>query len=376
MSLDTLPDIDFAPLDAEEIQSSIMTTYEAITGRTLFPGDPVRLFLISLSSLIIQQRMLLNDAARMNLLRYAREGYLDHLGAQVETARLPAAPAVTTVRFTLSAVRAEPVTIPAGMRVTPGNNLFFATAAVAEIAAGDMYVDVPCQCLEAGERGNGFMPGQINVLVDPQPWISAVSNTTESSGGADVEADDSYRERIHGAPERFSVAGPAGAYEYWARTANAGIMDVHVHSPAPAEVEVRVLMNEGELPTTDILAAVEAAVNDRTRRPLTDQVTVSAPEVVPYEVDLEYWIDIERATDAVAIQAAVNQAVQDYILWQKSRIGRNIIPSELVRRVMNAGARRVAVTSPTYAVLDETQIARIADPETDIFVAYGGIEDD
>lgn len=376
MSMYDLPDIQYVPIDPEATKNNTITVYEAISGRTLFPGDPIRLFLLSQTEIIIQQQIKLNDVAKSTLLRYARGAILDHMAAFVETPRLAAAAAVTTVRFSISAPRLEAILIPPGVRVTPGNNLFFATSAVAEIPIGSLYVDVRCVCLTAGTTGNGYLPGQINTLVDPQPYVSSVSNLTESSGGTNVEADDPYRERINTAPERFSVAGPAGAYEYWARTAHPGIMDVRVDSPAPTQVSVVVLMTGGELPTQDILDAVDAVVNDRTIRPLTDKVTVSAPTVVNYTVGLEYWIDTRNAADAVSIQAAVQRAVQDYVMWQKTKIGRSINPSELVRRVMNSGARRVTVSDPAYTVLDEDEIAIIDDPTTEIVLTYGGLEDD
>lgn len=376
MSIYDLPNIDFLPVDADVIKNNIITVYESIAGKKLFPGDPVRLFLLTQADIIIQQRLLINDAARQNLLRYARDRYLDHLGAMVGTARLPASAAITTVRFTLSTIRPEVITIPVGTRVTPGDNLFFATTQVTEIPAGATEVDVVCECLQTGITGNGFLPGQINILVDPLPYVSIVTNLTDSAGGTDVEEDNPYRERIHASPERFSVAGPAGAYEYWARTAHPGISDVKVFSPAATEVNVLVLMANGGLPTQDILDAVDDVVNDRSVRPLTDMVTVSAPTVVNYSIDLSYWIDVDKSADAVSIQASVSQAINDYVSWQKAKIGRNINPSELTKLVMMAGARRVEVASPTYTVLNDTQIAIIADPDNDITVTYGGIEDD
>lgn len=42
----------------------------------------------------------------------------------------------------------------------------------------------------------------------PLPFVQSVTNTTESSGGADTETDDAYRQRIRSAPESFSVAAP------------------------------------------------------------------------------------------------------------------------------------------------------------------------
>ena len=61
------------------------------------------------------------------------------------------------------------------------------------------------------------------MIVDPLPYVSAVSNTTVTAGGVDEEDDDSFRERIRTAGASFSVAGPAGAYRYFAMSAAPGI---------------------------------------------------------------------------------------------------------------------------------------------------------
>lgn len=372
MSVHELPDIEFVDSDPEEIKNSIITVYEAVAGKKLYPGDPVRLFLMTIADLIVQQRVLMNQSAKMNLLRYARGPYLDQLGALTETLRLQAERAVTTVRFILSVPQSEAVLIPPGTRVTPGNEQYFAVVEGGDIPAGEAEAEFLCECLAPGEMGNGYMPGQIHILVDPIPFVASVANVTESSGGSDEEKDESFRERIHIAPESFSSAGPREAYEYWARTASKDIADVLVHSPAPVEVEIRVLMAGGNLPTTEVLHAVDAACNDRRVRPLTDKVTVLAPRAVDYDIALTYYIDSDNVTQASAIQVAVQTAVDEFVLWQKSRIGRDILPSELIRRVMNAGARRVELASPAFQTIANTDVA-VADTVT---VAYGGLEDD
>ncbi|MCY7485821.1 baseplate J/gp47 family protein [Paenibacillus alvei] len=372
MALNDLPDIQFVEVDVSKTVQNMIITYEAITNRKLYPADPVRLFLLSIAQIIVQQRAVINQTAKQNLLRYAQDDYLDHLGAMVETERLAAAPAMTTVRFHLSVPLSEAVLIPSGTRVSPGNETFFATTTVGEIRPGTLYIDLSCSCLTPGQGGNGYIPGQLNTLVDPLPWVERVENITESSGGTDREGDDRYRERIYTSPERFSVAGPTGAYQYWARSANKDILDVLVWSPAPVEVEIRVLMRDGELPSSDILQAVHSACNSDRVRPLTDKVTVLAPDVVNYDIDLTYWIDSRNATDAANIQNRVQLAVETYIQWQKARIGRDVNPSELIRLIMNAGARRVSVTSPAYTVVEKTQVAIAGIPK----VKYGGIEDD
>lgn len=371
-SLKNLPQIEFISTDVGEIETNIITVYEGISGRKLAPGDPVRLFLQAIAAIIAQQKVLINYAAKQNLLAYAEGDYLDHIGALVKTERLPAKAAQTTVRFTISPPQPQAVIIPAGTRVTPDRQLFFATVQATTVPAGATQIDVVAECTIPGTIGNGWQVGQINKLVDPLPWIQKVENITISSGGVDEEDDDSYKERIRQAPESFSVAGPEGAYKYWARTAHQDIIDVSVTSPSPGQVEIRPLMKDGQIPGQEILDAVADICNDKEIRPLTDQVLVLAPEIVNYDINLTYWISQENATVAASIQEAVTKAVDDYQAWQRSRLGRDINPSELIAKVMQAGAKRVEVTTPTFTQLTAAQVA-IANTVT---ITYGGLEDD
>ena len=369
--LSLLPQINFAEKSTQDIESSVITTYEALSGRTLAPGDPVRIFLEAVAAIITQQRVLIDFGAKQNLLAYSGGDYLDHIGALVGTERLSAKPAMTTVRFTLSSPQPSVVTIPIGIRVTSGNNVYFATSAATSIPAGQLTTDVDVVCTAAGTIGNGYYPGQINKLVDPLQWVQSATNTTISEGGSDIESDDGYRERIRQAPESFSVAGPDGAYIYWAKSTSQQIIDVAVYSPNPGEVEIRPLLVDGELPGQELIQAVYETCNDRMIRPLTDRVTVLAPESVSYTVILTYYINRNNSTTSLAIQEAVSKAVSDYVIWQKSKIGRDVNPSELVWRVRAAGASRVAVALPLHTVLDIHQVA-IAGTVT---ATFGGLED-
>lgn len=152
LALNNLPAIQFVNADVNQTVQNIITTYEAICGRKLYPADPLRLFLLSIAQIIVQQRAIINQTAKQNLLCYATGEYLDHLGAMVETERLDAAPALTTVRFHLSVPLSEAVLIPAGTRVSPGNELFFATTKVGEIKPGALHIDLICSCLTPGVR--------------------------------------------------------------------------------------------------------------------------------------------------------------------------------------------------------------------------------
>ncbi|GIP25478.1 hypothetical protein J23TS9_06080 [Paenibacillus sp. J23TS9] len=374
-SFDSLQDIDFIEVDAASIQHSIITTFEGLIGKKLFPADPRRLFVLGLAQIIIQQQILLNHNKKADLLKYAVGPKLDHIGIMQDVTRLPAAAARTTITFTLSVPLTSAIIIPAGTRTAPqgaDGSLFFVTDDVLEIPSGALVGSVTALCSIPGALGNEFLPGQIDTLIDPIPFVQSAVNVTESAGGAAGETDDAFRERIRTAPESFSVAGPEGAYRYWAMTASSSIVDVAVTSPAEREVVVVPLLTGGKMPTPDILDAVNEALNDRTVRPLTDHVTVQAPIPINYDITLTYYVARSRAAESTSIQAAVIAAVEAYRLWQRSKLGRDINPSELIWRVMGAGALRVNVAAPAFVEVSEIQLAQ----DTQVVVTYGGLADD
>lgn len=383
IDLNALPKITFAEKDAETILSELVARYEQYTGTTLYPGDPVRLFLSTIAYELVLQRNAIDFAAKMNLLAYATGDYLDHIGAMLGVSRLTPTAATCMVKFTLSAAQTFAVLIPAGTRVSAGGEVMFAVGETAQIDAGDTSIELACACTSAGAAGNGLVVGQINTLVDPIAYISSISNTTESAGGTDTETDENFRERIQLAPESFSVAGSEGAYIYWARSAHQGIVDVAVlgpnspedesgeHTVPAGEVHVFPLLAGGELPDETIIAQVLDTLSDETVRPLTDTVKVIAPTVKQYELNVTYYIDRASATVAAGIQTQAEQAAEDWIAWQQEALGRDINPSELTRRMVNAGVKRVVITSPAYTVVGSYAVAKCLTKS----VTFGGLED-
>lgn len=369
--VNSLPEVNFAEKSADDIESAIITTYEALTEKTLYPGDPVRLFLETVATIIIQQRIMIDIAAKQNTLRYAGGDYLDHIGVLMGTPRLPAAKAKTTLKFILSGIRQEATPIPQGTRATPGDKIYFETIEPAEVPAGILFVEVLAECTQFGAIGNNFMPGQINKIVDLFPYYQSVENITLSVGGADIEDDEAYRQRINEAPEMFSTAGPNGAYEYWAKRASQKIIDVAVYTPAPGEVEIRPLTDDG-IVTDEILEDVDKICNDKSVRPLTDRVKVLAPQKTDYMINATYYIAKENTAVLKSIQESVIKALNEYILWQRSKLGRNINQSELIYKLKAAGASRVEVISPAFTKLEVWQVANIVNTTLN----YGGVDDE
>lgn len=366
-----LPDVDFLETDTATVRDAILAGYETAAGRTLAPGDPVRLFLLSVAAEIVQLRSAVNYAARQNLLSYARGEYLESLGALFGVTRKPAVPAWGTLRFGLSASLAEDYTIPAGTRVQIGG-LEFATDYDCIVAAGSLFGDVTATCQTAGEAGNGFAAGQAVQLVRAVAYVDAVAFVGMTAGGAEEESDASLAWRIQLAPNAFSVAGPEKAYIFHAYSASVSVTDVSVVSPTPGVVNVYILQAGGLLPSETLCAEVLEYLSAEDRRPLTDEVHVYAPTPVDFTVGVNFWILSEEAEKAADIRQAVDEAVASYKTWQTEKIGRDINPAKLTQLVMQAGAARVDLVQPeSFVSLTAAQVARC----TDVTVTYKGVKE-
>ena len=368
----TLSDIAFAEKDPDVITQEVLSLYENLSGRTLARSDPVRLFLDAVILIIIQQRNLIDYAAKQNLLAYAEGEFLEHIGAMLGVSRLPASPAKCTLLFTAETLSENDRIIPAGVRAAKGGDIFL-TDTDCVIPAGEFTGEVPATATISGSALNGYVPGEVNALLDALPFRVKVSNSSTTAGGTDLEDDESLRERIQIAPEKFSTAGPKNAYVYWALTANSDIADVAVIGPPviePGHVYVYPLMKGGELPDSQVVRQVFEVCNREDIRPDTDYLTVKCPSVVDYNVKVSFWVDEKKAASALLLAGQVEAAVNDWVLWQKGALGRDINPSELVHRMVAAGAKRVEVEAPEFRVLEDWEVGI----EGDVEISYAGLE--
>lgn len=361
----------FVDTDAETLNRDLVSDFESITGQVLKAGDQRRQFLQGIAYVMAVVANNIEETGKQNLLAYSTDKALDALGELVGVKRMEAANASSILQFELSSVQADDIYIPAGTRATPDGELFFATEEALTIPAGEQSGTVTATCTTSGSNGNGFVVGQIATLVDGVTYVQSVSNTTESSGGADKETDDELRQRIHEAPCAFSTCGPADAYVYWAKYASPEVGDVAVDSPSEGVVRITVVKTGGVIPAEDddVLADVTQVCAAKDKRPLTDQVTVVPATAVNTAVNLTYFVDAEKVGQLTEIQTAVTEAIKEYKTWQTSAIGKNINPDKLRLLVLNAGASRVDVTSPVHT---EVTMPGVAQFGTDT-VTYGGL---
>lgn len=379
-ALASAPEVSFIDgRSIEDVRAEMVADYEsfvsAAEGRayTLGRASPHRMELYAAAAQIYQAMQYIDRAGKLNLLKYSFGGFLDNLALLKGPVRSPAAPAATTLRFTLSARRASAISIPAGTRVSMAGGLYFATDAYAEIPPGSLSADVAATCTTAGAAGNGFAPGELSTLVDPVPYVADVRNLTPTTGGADAESDEDFKERIYLAPSACSTAGPEDAYRYHAMSYSAAVGDVQAESEqAAGTVDLVFLQKDGADPGPEQIAGMQEYLSTRSLRPMNDLLTVSAPEPVPYAIDVTYYINRSEAAQAGAIQQAVTAAVARYKSWQRV-LGRDVNPDKLLEYMMAAGAKRVRIAAPVYAVVGKTRAAAL---QGEAQVHYGGLEDD
>ena len=125
------PDYQFIPTDTDAVTALVTTVYEQLTGATVRPASPERLFIQWIASILVQERALANYAANQNIPSRAEGENLDALAELTNCRPRPEAePAVCTVRFSISQAQDTAILIPAGTRVTDtSGSLVWATQA-------------------------------------------------------------------------------------------------------------------------------------------------------------------------------------------------------------------------------------------------------
>lgn len=368
----------FISTDTEEIVAQLVAMYEAITKTTVQPASPERLFVQWVANVIVQERVLTNYTGNQNIPSRAEDENLDALAEMFYEQYRPGAKAATcTMRFQISEAQQTAILIRAGTRIQ-GGNLVWETMEDHYIPIGATSVDVQVRCQTAGVIGNSYAAGQIKQLVDIYDYYSECANVTTSGGGADKATDEEFYELLRLSMDGYSSAGARGSYTYFAKKDNTEIGDVAVVSPIPGEIKLYVLMKDGTLAGEEVKREVLKRCNADEVRPLADFVSVEDAEPVSYDIAFTYYIQTGTGKSAEAIASDVQKAVAEYVSWQCSKLGRDINPSELYRRLMKTGIKRVELASPAFTVLQDggdksvPQVATVGK----ITVTNGGYENE
>lgn len=344
----------FVSTDVQTVLNEIIQQFETTTGRTLQPAQVERLVLNVLAYREQLVREAIQYSATQNLVSFADGLALDALAELVGVTRLPASVAACTLTFTI-VEGASSFIIPSGTRVSSNDGKVVFTTLEDAVVNNVLTLDIASQCSTAGLAGNGYEPGQITKLLDPLAFVESVSNMDTTGGGADQEDDDSMRERVKIAPSRYSNAGSRAAYEFFARSANPGIVDVSVISPDPGVVQIYPLMGDTAQTPQSVLDQVYAACNSDKVRPLTDMVEVLAPDVLDYTIEMA--IVYYKTADPTIVLEQVQLAIDAFVLERRKELGRDVLASQLLGVAMGvSGVYNVTLNNFTDLIVTETQV--------------------
>lgn len=353
--MSTLPQVVHE--DSGQIVAELIASYEADTDKTLYPAQLERRMINLMAYRETLLRAGINDSARQNLARYARSPMLEFLGELVNTYRLPAEAARTTLLFSLSLPVVNSTLIRKGTRIQATNGAIFATVNDAIIPAGGTSVSVRAEADTPGAAYNGLPTGSIKEPFDALQTGLEVTNTTMSSGGTEIEDIERFRVRVLLAMASPS-AGSEKAYRYIALTADSRVIDVSIQVVAPGWVRLA-LLTDGD--SVEIVAAVDRAVRADDARPLTDRVEVIAAQSVaaPILVTLTPRLG--------ALQSLLLPAAQTELNLHKVKLARtlgyDVVASEISARLQNlTGMKKVLLSGADIPILPH-QYAVLSWPE-------------
>ncbi|MCE5343401.1 MAG: baseplate J/gp47 family protein [Eubacteriales bacterium] len=329
-------ELHYVTYDPEEIWKAMIAAYVDGGGDVLYPGDEKEMLLRGVQAIVTQVFAAVDNALRMQTLRYATGEYLDVYGENRNCARLEAAYAAGTVRITFQATGSAK-TIAAGTAMTADGDRFYKLAADVTQTGYAQVIDAEVVCTENGSRGNGVAEGTAMQFSITNPAVTSITVTAETAGGQEAEDDDTYRERIRLYGLASVTTGPASQYESAAKAVTSEIIDAKALNLGAGQVGIYLIL-ENEEGADAILVAVSEALNAEDVRPLTDTVTVTEAVAVPYTLNIQYRID-EDADSSVT--AALATAVTEYQAWQDNTIGRAFNPDRLTANLYKAGAVRV-----------------------------------
>jgi len=153
------------------------------------------------------------------------------------------------------------------------------------------------------------------------------------------ERDDDFRDRLQLAPEGFSVAGPGGAYEFFAKAVSAEILDVYVTSPEPGYVDVYIY--QAEPISVHRLAEVKASVD--AFRPLTDKVDYLVFDAAKFSISAV--LTLADGFLSADVLPAAESAARKYI-ESRRKFGMPVFHSAISAAMQIEGVEGVNLISP------------------------------
>lgn len=303
--------VDF-PLDTDE-ERALDRFFEHM--RTVFPGwTPNEAHL----EVAVAEEMVRISQETAVVATQVGEGIFRAFGEKlVRLQKIAGAYAGTTVTFT--AIDTQGYTIPAGTlisrRVAGDTEYVFRTIADAVITPGTTQANVGVHAVELGSLYNGLVAGPFT-MVDALLFISSVTSTAVTSGGADEETDETYLDRLSDEltlltprpilPDDFAVLARRVA-----GVARAKVIDGYNPTDQTSSNE-RMVTVVGVDKNGQVLASKEElrAYLDSLREA---NFVVNVVDPTYLKLDIVYNAIAVRGSDPAVVRADIDKAIADYI---------------------------------------------------------------
>ena len=242
--------------------------------------------------------------------------------------------------------------IPSGTEIIRSDGVEFVTTAEATIATGTAAVAVTAAV--PGVAGNTSAAVQMT-LVSPVSGVNAAGVVAAGglTGGADVESDAEYRERIVERIQRPPQGGSMNDYRRWAREV-AGVTRAWVvgGEMGAGTVTIRFMMDNTYptgIPESADVTAVQAYIDEPSRRPVTAEVFVAAPVAVGLDITIT-----GLTPNTAAVKVSVESELRDMIR-RVAEPGGTIPVSKIWEAIsIAAGEEKHVVTIPSADVTHDT----------------------
>lgn len=325
-------ELHYLTYDPDEIWNAMMVNYIEAGGDVLYPGDEKEMLLRSVLADVVQAFSGVDNALRMQTLRYAVGNYLDIIGENRGCERLQGDYAKVDIKITTRETGRSTI-LAAGTAMTSDGNIYYVLDSDILIDGTEAELTATATCEKIGSLGNGILKGTVLDLIVPNSSIKNIVTTSNAHGGENREDDESYRSRIHEHGLASVTTGPARQYKELSMSVSSDIIDAAVLSNAPGAVNVYLLLKD--MDNTELISEVLKTLSSDDTRPLTDNVNVELAQKLDYVIKVEYTSDISINDEAI------RNAVSNYIEWQNKTIGIAFNPDKLMALMYQAGASRV-----------------------------------
>ena len=186
-------------------------------------------------------------------------------------------------------------------------------------------------------------------LVSPIAGVASTATvSTKLEGGADLETDDSLRTRLLDRLRTPPRGGTREDYSFWAKGASSAVTRAWARANSPGLGQVRVYFMTDDatangIPETASVTTVQDYIN--ARRPVTADVTVSAPTAVALDFQIE-----DLTPTSAEVRAAVEAELAD-LIRRETEPGGTLLVSHIREAISTAmGETDHTLRSPTNDV--------------------------